>query len=203
MYILDESLLYDIKGIARRAAEATQNTVRFEEYIALPFFGQIILRFDLDAEEVTLDMLDSLESMLYDIVGDDYLIDFMGSVYNKVGVDHSGLAEKLEWLSVKLDDEPIIPSVHCAGVSKDAKFLLEKAGLAPDTPVWEIQVEDGELLLLILGEAESEVKEVSAEPKLFVGTAKKEPCIGLIKAAFYAKRNRISLARLLIEDGNF
>ena len=53
----------------------------YEEYIALPYYGQIILRFMLHEDTVTLDDLDRYENLLNSIVGDEFLTDFMGTVY--------------------------------------------------------------------------------------------------------------------------
>ena len=48
----------------------------------MPYYGgNIILRFDLKKEKVTLDELDQYEALMYEIVKDDFLIDFMGDIY--------------------------------------------------------------------------------------------------------------------------
>ncbi len=198
MYLLDEKLIKRIGQIAEAAAAGSDNSVRYEEYIALPYYGQVILRFDLDKAEVTLDEIDSYENMLYGLVGDEFLVDFMGSVYKKAGVDLGDPEALFTALSTRLADESIEASIHAAGINEDAKYLLNAAGLDPDKKVWEIQLEDDSFMLLILGEQNKKLMEMDIGSKLIVGEVNERACEGLIKAAFHAKRNRISLARVLM-----
>ena len=68
--------------------------------------------------------------------------------------------------------------------------------------MWEIQVDGSELLLLIFGKSGKPVRAVEERPGLLVGEVDETACLGLFKAALYAKRNHISLARVLLaEDG--
>ena len=200
MYLLEEPLLGRIKRIAELAEQKTGGALRFEEYIALPTHGAVTLRFMLDDNDITLEKLDGYEAQLYDIIGDEFIADFMGSVYAKAGVDFSELEARLAGLAYALAEEPVIPTPHAPGIARDAVELLKRAGLSPDRAVWEIQVEDGELLMLLLSDDNKAPVCFGGEPRLFVGEAYKKPCEGLIRAAFYAKRNRISLARLLMGE---
>ena len=86
MYLQSTELLNEIKRITNQILEVTHGVVAFEEYIALPYYGNIILRFDLHKEEYTVEDLDTYEAIMYEIVKDRFLIDFMGSVYKKVGL---------------------------------------------------------------------------------------------------------------------
>ena len=87
MYLTNEKLLKRIQDISNEAELASNHALSFEEYIALPFFGQIILRFTLNLDKYTLDDLDRYESLLNDIAGEEFMTDFMGVVYKKVGVE--------------------------------------------------------------------------------------------------------------------
>ena len=60
-----------------------------------------------------------------------------------------------------------------------------------------MQIEEGEINLLILGKDNRLIKTVQGKTKINVLETKEEECIGLVRAVFYAKRNKISLARLL------
>ena len=198
MYLKNEALLSRIQSIAAEAATRSQQRIAYEEYIALPYFGQIILRFTLSTETVTLDELDRYESLLYEIVGDEFLIDFMGSVYRSAGVDYSRAEATFSAMAAVYAEESVFPSLHADGIRRDAALLLKSAGLPVNAPVWEIQIGDDEMLLLLLGEQHKSAEQVGTTPALSVGTVDQRPCVGLLKAAFYAKRNHVTLARLML-----
>lgn len=199
MYIDSENLKSRISEIAKEAYARSNHDVSFEEYIAIPCFGHIILRFMLNRDEYTLDDLDRYEDMLYQIVGDEFLIDFMGSVYRKAGVDYSDLGKRLVCLKSKYQNETIAPSIHSDGINADAMTLLKAAGLSADERVWEIQTEEDRFILLIMGHESKKIAEIDGRFKLYVGEVIEDACVGLIKAAVFGKRNKVSLARLLLE----
>ncbi len=200
MYIYSEYLKKRIEEIAVQVKERTKGIVSYEEFIAIPYFGNIILRFNLEMEHYVIDDLDNYEKLLYDIVGDEFLVDFMGSVYKKVGVDFSNQEEQYAKMAEKYKDECIESSIHAVGIRDDAKILLDKAGIDNNKDVWEIQVDDNDLVLLILGDNNRKIKEISDQRNLYVGEVNKTSCTGLIKATYYAKRNHISVARILLES---
>ena len=143
MYITSEKLKSRIEEIAREVNERFDRHILLEEYIGLPYFGQVILRFMLEEEDYTLEDLDRYERDLYQIVGDEFLVDFMGSVYRKVGVDYSDLGKIFRAMEAEYRDEVVAPSIHSEGIRADAKKLLKAAGMDPEQKVWEIQLEDG------------------------------------------------------------
>ncbi len=200
MYIYSEGLKKRIQEIAVQVKERTKGIVSYEEFIAIPYFGNIILRFTLETEQYDIDDLDHYEELIYDIVGDEFLVDFMGSVYRKVGVDFSNQEAQYAKMAEKYENERVISSIHAAGICEDAKTLLEKAGMDSSKDVWEIQVDDNELALMILGDKAKKIKEISDPINLYVGEVNQTSCTGLIKATFYAKRNHISVARILLES---
>lgn len=199
MVLLEEKLQNRIRRIAETAKTRSRGKALFEEMIALPYYGQIILRFRLEQDPITLTDLDALETLLYEIVGDEFLIDFMGSVYRKAGVDYANLENRLIRLAAELPEEWPAPSVHSAGIRRAAEFLLKTAGLKPDEKVWEIQEEGQEWLLLLMGKCNREIKTLDSPFRLTVAEVKEEPCVGLMKAALLAKRENKSLGRVLAD----
>lgn len=197
MYLLSAPLLARINEIAQAVSARTCGAVRFEEYIASPCFGNIILRFGISSGPCDIGALDSCERLINGIVGDEFLVDFMGSDYRNAGVDFSGFDETLRRFAQRYADEPVPASRHAEGVAEDARFLLERAGLDTASEVWEIQPEEGSLLLLLMGEKSRPIKKLQGEFELTVLEADRLACTGLMKAAAYAKRTGVSIARLL------
>lgn len=186
--------------IKEKVAKLTDCKVTFEEYVIVPCFGFIILRFNISDNIVTLDELDKYETLLYEIVGNDYLIDFMGSVYRSVGVNFEALPNKLKQLSNEYLNENIdFNPPYKQNIQNDAKSLLAKAGLSLTHKVWEMQIEEDEINLLIFGKDNRLIKIIQGKTIINVLETKEEECVGLVKAIFYARRNEISLARLLCD----
>ena len=95
MFVEEIEFIDYLEHIKVEVDKRTNHHVVFEEYVIVPFFGFIILRFNLSDNIVTLDELDGYETQLYEIVGDNYLVDFMGTVYHRVGVDFTKLSDIL------------------------------------------------------------------------------------------------------------
>ena len=199
MYITSEKLKSRIEEIAREVNERFDRHIQLEEYIGLPYFGQIILRFMLEEEDYTLEDLDRYERGLYQIVGDEFLVDFMGSVYRKVGVDYSDLGKIFRAMEAEYRDEVVAPSIHSEEIREDARELLKAAGMDPDQKVWEIQLEDGCYALLLLGKENREILEMQEPVRLIVQEAGETECTGVMKAAMRCKRLGVSLGRLMME----
>ena len=199
MYITSEKLKSRIEEIAREVNERFDRHIQLEEYIGLPYFGQIILRFMLEEEDYTLEDLDRYERELYQIVGDEFLVDFMGSVYRKAGVDYSDLGKIFRAMEAEYRDEVVAPSIHSEEIRTDAKELLKAAGMDPEQKVWEIQLEDGGYVLLLLGKENREILEMQEPVRVLVQEVGETECTGLIKAAIRCKRLGVSLGRLMME----
>ena len=199
MYITSEKLKSRIEETVREAKERIDRPIQLEEYIAIPCFGQIILRFMLEGEDYTLEDLDRYERELYQIAGDEFLVDFMGSVYRKVGVDYSDLGKTFRAMEAEYRDEAVVPSVHSEGIRADAKKLLQAAGMDPERKVWEIQLEDGTFTLLLMGTENRTIREMEEPVRLAVMETKEAACTGLMKAAMRSKRLGVSLGRLIME----
>ena len=200
MYLTEEALQRCIRGIAEEASQRSEGRLRYEERIALPFFGAIILRFSLVEKAPTLELLDQYESMLYELVGDEFLVDFMGSVYQRVGVNYERFGEILDDLIGRFEQEPWVPTIHAAGIRGDAAALLSRGGFDPDLPVWEIQPDEDAITLLILGKEQRLLRQLPGDSLLQIGEAPAERCKALFQASCYARRNHISLARLLCRN---
>ena len=199
MYITSEKLKSRIEEIAREVNERFDRHILLEEYIGLPYFGQVILRFMLEGEDYTLVDLDRYERELYQIVGDEFLVDFMGSVYRKAGVDYSDLGKIFRAMEAEYRDEVVAPSIHSEEIRTDAKELLKAAGMDPEQKVWEIQLEDGSYVLLLLGKENREILEMQEPVRVLVQEVGETECTGLIKAAIRCKRLGVSLGRLMME----
>ena len=200
MFTEEKMFCKQLDQIKEKVAKLTDCKVIFEEYVVVPYFGFIILRFNISDNIVTLDELDKYETLLYEIVGNDYLVDFMGSVYRSFGVDFDNLPNKLKRLSNEYINENIeFDPPYKQNIQNDAESLLAKAGLSLKHKVWEIQIEEDEIDLLILGKDNRLIKTIQGKTKIYVFEAKEEECVGLVKAIFYARRNKISLARLLCD----
>ena len=198
LYLESDELLQRISDIAEKVTFLSSGKIRYEEMIALPHFGQIILRFDRVCPPASLDQLDREETWLRVIAGEDFLVDFLGSVYAAAGVDQTGLDEKLAVLAQRYASEKCLDSVHAPFRREDGITLLREAGLAPTLPVWEIQIDGDGILLLTMGEETRPAVTVSGCPGLSVGCVSQAACTGLILAAFHAHRNHISLGRALV-----
>lgn len=198
MININKRFLKRLEEIKSRISNDTNGLIEYEEFIAIPYFGFIILRFNLNKEITTIDELDKHETYLYKIVGNDFLVDFMGSVYKKIGVDFSSLEIKLKELNNRLDEkqyDSVCPFID--EINNDKNELLNIANFPLDSDVWEIQYDEGGIALIILGNQNRTIKEINNNPPIVAREVSREECFGLIKAALYAKRNKISLARLI------
>ena len=199
MYLNSEKLLSEIKEISNEIYRITNGCVVFEEYIALPYYGNIILRFELNKEVFTLDDLDKYESVMNEIAKDRFLIDFMGSVYKKVGLEPRNVNSILPKCYEKYKDEILTKSSFENQIKEDVQYLLELCGLSKDLPIWEIQLEE-EINLFVLGKTLNELGTyVLDDMKINVYEIGQLECEGLMKATMYAKNHNISLVRALLE----
>lgn len=199
MFINSDQLRGRIKSISDEVYKKSNGSIVFAEYIALPFFGQIILRFDLSDHAYNIDDLDHYEAFLYGIVKDEFLVDFMGEVYRKVGIDYQSLEDIFVKCLSFYDGEYSYKSVYAEKIETDAKYLLDLCGLSKSEPVWEIQVEE-EVYLLLFGESNQKLgRYMEDDLTVNVFSANADACHGLAKAAFYSKHFNVSLARALLQ----
>ena len=198
LFITGEWLRDRFTQLERKATDATMGAVRLEEFIAVPAFGQIMMRFQTDMP-VTVDKVDLWEQLLREKAGDEFMVDFMGSIYRQIGVDLSRLDEINEKLAKRFADEPMISGPYADQIRQDAKELLRRCDLPGELPVWEIQYEEGEYSLLLLGRENRFIRTVRGETTIHVLEANGTLCKGLQKAVFAARRRGVSLGRLMLE----
>ena len=202
MYIRSQEFKDVMKMVIKNAEALTDGELCFVEYIALPYYGHIILRFDLSKESYTLEDLDRYEALLNEKASGDFLYDFMGSVYKKMGLEPKELNAYLLKCQKVYDNVKVGPSIFKERIEEDAQYLLEKCGLKKDLPVWEIQDEDEELDLFILGDKNSLIKKSEIDGlEIVVIETKKAMCEGIMKAEIFARNNKISLARAILKAG--
>lgn len=138
MFMTGEWLRQRLAALNERVLEATNGSVHLEEHIALPAYGQIVARFQTDSV-LSLKEVEALERQLQGLAGDEFLVDFMGSVYRQLGVEYSRLDEINERLGQRFKEEPIRKGPYGAQIDNDAQTLLLQCVLSQTAPVWEIQ----------------------------------------------------------------
>ena len=185
-------------ALNERVLEATNGSVHLEEHIALPAYGQIVARFQTDSV-LSLKEVEALERQLQDLAEDEFLVDFMGNVYRQLGVEYSRLDEINERLGQRFKEEPMQKGPYASQIDNDAQTLLKQSGISLNTPVWEIQWEDGEYGLLLLGHRSRAIRSIASQPPIHVFEVNKVPCEGLMRATFAARRLGVSLCRLMLE----
>ncbi|MBR3840597.1 MAG: hypothetical protein IKM20_05630 [Erysipelotrichales bacterium] len=200
MYSRSEELLNRIRLISDEILLKSFGNIIFEEYIIIPHYGNIILRFNINDSNYTLDDLDNYESMMNECVKDEFLVDFMGSVYKNVGLNHQELDTILTKCQVKYNDIVIPKSIHDNNIKEDARYLLSLCNLPIEQDVWEIQLEE-EINLFILGNKTGMLGTYdSNEGTINVYELNRIQAEGLMKATIYAKLNNISLVKVLLND---
>ena len=192
-----QTVIEEIDSLRASIPALSGGVFYLEEYILLPHYGEnVMLRFGLDRGSVTAEELDALERELNLLVPDGFFCDFMGEVYRKAGFGFEGLEERLIRCADVFREEKIPVSPFSEEVKAEAKRLLALLGLPSETPVWEIQPNEEETALLILGDENAKIKEVQADGmKYEVISVLRAPCEGLMRAAVYARERGVSLMR--------
>lgn len=199
MYIRSKELLERIRQVTADIHARSGGKIVFEEYIALPYHGQIILRFELAQDEYSVEDLNRFEALMYDCVGDEFLINFMGSVYSRVGIDYRRMESLFAQCFDYFAEETTEKAAYASLLDADAKYLLELCGMDTNLLVWEIQPED-EMYLFILSDCNRKLGSYCHEGMTVQAfSVNEKECEGLIRAAFYARRNRVSQAKVLLE----
>lgn len=197
MFIKSQALMERIKEVSDTVYEKSGGLIVFEEYIAVPLFGFFTLRFDLLSEEVTLAELDGYERLIQEAAGDEFQVDFMGSVYKRAGVSLQAMQASFARCRDAYESESIASSVYAERIKADAAALLKLFSMPEDTPVWEVQVDD-EFDVLVFGDERKEPRRYESNGlavNLFtLSPTDRIECEGLVRALSYAKRNGISLA---------
>lgn len=198
MFLTSELLRERLMQLERKVKEATQGALWLEEYVAVPAYGQIMARFQT-IEPVTPEKVDQWERLLRELAENEFMIDFMGNIYRQLGIDYARLDEINERLGRQYFEEPILRGPYTEQIQADARELLLRCAMPEDAPVWEIQWEDNEYVLLLLGQEHRAIRTVESDPHIHVQEVNGSLCEGLMRAAFTAKRMGVSLGRLMLE----
>ncbi len=198
MFLTSELLRERLVQLERKVKEATQGALWLEEYVAVPAYGQIMARFQT-IEPVTPEKVDQWERLLQELAENEFMIDFMGNIYRQLGIDYARLDEINERLGRQYFEEPILRGPYTEQIQADARELLLRCAMPEDAPVWEIQWEDNEYVLLLLGQEHRAIRTVESDPHIHVQEVNGSLCEGLMRAAFAAKRMGVSLGRLMLE----
>lgn len=199
MFITSKQLKERIQIVSNEIALRSDGKVTFEEYISLPYYGYVILRFNLNETHYTVADVDRYESLMYDCVGDEFLIDFMGDVYRNIGIDFRNIEKLFTDCLEFCRGEKLFKSSYAEMIENDAKQLLALCNLPTNLPVWEIQIEE-EILLFLLGDSNKPLGRYEKNDTIInVYQVASKPCEGLVSAAFYAKRNNISLGNVQLK----
>lgn len=198
MFLTSELLRERLVQLERKVKEATKGALWLEEYIAVPAYGQIMARFQT-IEPVTPEKVDQWERLLRELAENEFMIDFMGNIYRQLGIDYARLDEINERLGRQYFEEPILRGPYTEQIQADARELLLQCAMPEDAPVWEIQWEDNEYVLLLLGQEHRAIRTVESDPHIHVQEVNGSLCEGLMRAAFAAKRMGVSLGRLMLE----
>ena len=202
MFSNSEQLRKRIQAVSEEILLRSDGKISFEEAISLPHYGYIILRFNLNETNYTLSDVDRYEAMMYDCVGDEFLVDFMGEVYRNLGINYRDMENLFAACLDFCGNEQLSKSVYAEMIENDAKHLLARCNLPTNLPVWEIQIEEG-IQLLILGDSNEPLGRYDVDGTVVNAyRLAATPCEGLIAAAFYAKRNNVSLANVLMRVQN-
>lgn len=206
MYILSQSLADEIKSAIAHAKEYLPE-LEFDEFIAIPAFGaNIILRFEyVGSEPMTLERLDSLETRLRGLVGEDFMANLMGDASRQCGLDLSRLNEIL--IRIDADSSASIPicAEHHDGLVADCAAIRAHFGLSESVPIWEIQVNPEDLLVLALHPAGEQppfadkTSKLSGQPVRVHFLPDDGSFRGLMKAAAMAVEAGVSITHVLTD----
>ena len=140
------SLSNEIKEIVDKKVKLVLNEysdlLEYEEFIAMPDYGEIIIiRFKLkEVNSLSLDDLDKLETQLRKLVGNEFWVNLMGNTYQKYsnGVSFSEAFiyanQCMESLDFKNHEV-----YYRDNLKKDKEFIKKSLGLDGEQTIWEIQ----------------------------------------------------------------
>lgn len=200
MYCTSQEFLNKMRNYIDQIEAGSNGILRFEEYIPLPHFGHTILRFNISKETYTIPDLDNYEAFMQSIVKDEFLVDFMGTVYQKVGFAPWMYEDTFRKCYHKYNAVPIIEGNHKALLTQDTFSLLNQCGFSTEAKVWEIQPEE-DISFFLLGDKNRKIDTYPfRDHTVHLYEVEQIPCIGLMKAIMYAKSQHISLIHALLAE---
>lgn len=155
MYITSETLIQDIACTVQNVVQGLDSQICFDEYIAMPSFGaNIILRFRYTGNApVNLALLNAIETKMRKVAGDRYLVNLDGAAYKACGLTYSCLPATLKAIHTRADCPIPHCNFHASGLENDQQRICRLFQLPANTPLWEIQVNGDNLLVLALNAA--------------------------------------------------
>jgi len=208
MYATSQELLNDIKMTEERVESLFGGRLKFEEYIAIPCYGSnIILRFSyVGSENISLPELDELEEDLRKTVGDRYFSNLMGTVYQKQGLNYENLKLTTQKIDSLVDIEITANHFHKAELDNDCAQIKSLFNLTETPNIWEIQVNDDEIIVLVLYSGEkpaqdNEIKAIDEESRKIklVFIEDDSSYRGLMKTAMLAVSQKVSMCHILLD----
>ncbi len=143
IYSLSDQLKEKITALAGLVERNFSYRVKLEEYIVLPDYGQrVVLRFGLKVDFSAPEKADEIESMIRELVGDDYWAVLEGRVFYKFGFSPEILESQLSIINNNLPDHILeLPeTIHSQKLREDAKIIRKVLKLPKDCHIWEIEV---------------------------------------------------------------
>jgi len=208
MYITNQELVNDIKLTVERVELRFNGLFKFDEYIAIPYYGtNIILRFSyVGNENISLPELDELEERLRKIVGDRYFANLMGTVYQTQGLNYANLKSITQQIDSLYDIEIFSNSFHKTGLNNDCSQIKSLFSLVETPKIWEIQVNNDEILILALNNGDTIIKD--NETEVITGEDRKMRLVfvendnsyrGLMKTVMLAISQKVSMCHILLD----
>ena len=201
MYLESMDLLRQIALIASEVSARTGRQAELDGFSAMPNYGgNIMLRFRLQATRCTAKELEQYEKLISSLTEGRFLFDFVGDIYEKIGLTPEAVGERLYRLSVEYQNEPFRESAHRERVLEDALVLLKQAGVSRFARVWEIQP-GNPTTVLILGRQNALFKQATAPDgrNICVVEVNEEECDSLMRVVFAANRKHVSVASMLLQ----
>jgi len=200
LYIKSEELKYKIEKLVDEVRNVFSN-IRFEEFIVVcEINNMIMLRFDnMDINEISYNDLIEREKVISSIVWPDFLANFMGSNYEKFGLNFKELHTTLKKCNDSLEETKLLtkPS-YFNSIEKESNKL--KALIGEKLKLWEYQVHGDSVDILYFTDSKIEKyrkKGINFYPLKYNFTYK-----GIIKAELQAIVEETSLCEILLRYQN-
>lgn len=199
MYINSEALKVRIDEIAREANERIDRPIHLEEYIAIPCFGQIILRFMLEGRIIPWRIWTGTNGNCIRLPG-----------MNSWWISWEVFTGKPEWIMQIWTGRCFSWSRNTGRNPFSLRFTAKESGQTHGSCfgrlVWirngkcgKFRLEDGAFTLLLMGTESRTIREMEEPVRLVVMETNEAACTGLMKAAMRSKRLGVSLGRLIME----
>jgi hypothetical protein len=196
LYVKSEKLKFKIEKLVDEVTNVFSN-IRFEEFIVVcDINNMIMLRFDnVDLNEISYNDLIEREKVIRSIVWPDFLANFMGSNYEKFGLNLRELSTTLGKCNDSLQEAKLsIKPSYFYNVEKDSNKL--KAIIGGEIKLWEYQVHGDSVDILYFTDSIIEKyrkNDIDFYPLKYDFTYK-----GIIKAELQAIVEETSLCEILL-----